>query len=150
MSATLFYHERRVPVFLFFAAPPLAGGGGLASRLPGFRSFSQIYFTLTKYAEKHGATEASIRYRISRKTVHKWLKRYDGTLASLEDRSHKPHHSPKAHTEEEILAIVRRLRRHGWKDLILVYQELVENAGYTRSYGGFKRVAEWLKKGKVE
>ena len=116
------------------------------------KNTTDAYFRqrLIKYAEKHGATEASIRYRISRKTVHKWQKRYDGTLASLEDRSHKPHHSPKAHTEEEILAIVRRLRRHGWKDLILVYQELVENAGYTRSYGGFKRVAEWLKKGKVE
>lgn len=105
---------------------------------------------LIEYAKKHGATKAANRYHLSRKTVHKWLKRYDGTLASLEDQSHRPHHSPKAHTEEEILAIVRRLRRHGWSDLILVYQELVEQTGYTRSYGGFKRVAEWLKKGKVE
>ena len=52
--------------------------------------------------------------------------------------------------EEEIPAIVRRLRRHGWSDLILVYQELVEQSGCTRSCGGFKRAAEWLKKDKVE
>ncbi len=84
---------------------------------------------LIEYAKKHGATKAADRYHLSRKTVHKWLKRYDGTLASLEDQSHRPHHSPKAHTEEEILAIVRRLRRHGWSDLILVYQKLVEQTG---------------------
>lgn len=105
---------------------------------------------LIEYAKKHGATEAANRYHLSRKTVHKWMKRYDGTLASLEDSSHRPHNSPKAHTEQELVAIARRLRRHGWKDLILVYQELVEKNGYTRSYGGFKRVAERLKRGEVE
>ena len=56
---------------------------------------------LIKYAKKHGVTEAANRYHLSRKTVHKWLNRYDGTLASLEDRSHRPHRSPNAHTEEE-------------------------------------------------
>ena len=89
---------------------------------------------LIEYAKKHGVTKAADRYHVSRTTVYKWIDRYDGTTSSLEDRSHRPHHSPKAHTEEEILAIVRRLRRHGWTDLILVYQELVEKTGYTRSY----------------
>ena len=42
---------------------------------------------LIKGAESQGVAEAAIRYHISRKTVHKWLKRYDGTLASLEDTS---------------------------------------------------------------
>lgn len=116
------------------------------------KNTTEAYFRqrLVKYAKKHGATEASRQYRISRKTVHKWINRYDGTVRSLEDRSHRPHNSPRSHTEEELLAIVRRLRRHGWTDLILVYQELVERDGYTRSYGGFKRVAEWLKKGRTE
>lgn len=105
---------------------------------------------LIKYAQKHGATKAANRYHISRKTVYKWLNRYNGSVESLEALSHRPHCSPKAHTEDELAAIVRRLQRHGWKDLILVYQELVEKNGYTRSYGGFKRVAERLKKGRVE
>ena len=43
---------------------------------------------LIKCAESQGVAEAAIRYHISRKTVYKWLKRYDGTLASLEDKSH--------------------------------------------------------------
>lgn len=102
---------------------------------------------LIQYAEKHGVTAAAIRYHISRKTVHKWKKRYDGTLASLEDISHKPHHSPNAHTAEELNMIQNRLRRHGWQDIILVYQELIERDGYSRSYGGFKRVVKKLNKG---
>ena len=120
--------------------------------VPHMKNTTEAFFRqrLIEYAKKHGVTKAADRYHLSRKTVYKWMGRYDGTVSSLNDQSHRPHHSPKAHTEEELLAIVRRLRRHGWKDLILVYQELVEKAGYTRSYGGFKRVAEWLRKGKVE
>ena len=37
-----------------------------------------------KYFLKHkNATETAIRYKISRKTLYKWLKRYDGTWQSL-------------------------------------------------------------------
>ena len=99
---------------------------------------------MVKYALKHGATATSIRYKVSRKTVHKWLKRYDGTLDSLADQSHRPKVSPRAHTEEELRKIRKRLKRHKWRDLILAYQELIEKDGYTRSYGGFKRIAEKL------
>ena len=90
-------------------------------------------------------TETAIRYKVSRKTVYKWLSRYDGTTASLEDRSHRPKTSPKSHTELELRQIRRRLKKYKWTDLILAYQELVEIDEYTRSYGGFKRVAARLK-----
>jgi len=100
---------------------------------------------IIKYLEKHTVTEASIRFRISRKTIYKWLKRYDGTLESLEDRSHRPHHSPNAHTEKEIKLIRRLLKKHNWRDLILVYQELIERYKYTRSYGGFKHLVSKLR-----
>lgn len=100
---------------------------------------------IVKYAQKHSVTETAIRYKVSRKTVYKWLSRYDGTIASLEDRSHRPKTSPKSHTELELRQIRRRLKKHKWTDLILAYQELVEKDGYTRSYGGFKRVAVRLK-----
>ena len=96
---------------------------------------------IVKYAQKHSVTETAIRYKVSRKTVYKWLSRYDGTTASLEDRSHRPKTSPKSHTELELRQIRRRLKKHKWTDLILAYQELLEIDGYTRSYGGFKRVA---------
>ena len=91
------------------------------------------------------ATEASIRYTVSRKTLYKWLKRYDGTLQSLVERSRRPHRSPRAHTAEEVRQIRRLAKKHRWEDLILAYQEMQEKYGYTRSYGGFKRIVAKLK-----
>ena len=110
---------------------------------------------MVKYARKHSVTETAIRYKVSRKTVYKWLSRYDGTVMSLEDHSHRPKTSPHSHTEKELKQIRHRLKKHHWTDLLLAYQELVEKDGYTRSYGGFKRVAAKLraakpKKGKIK
>ena len=99
---------------------------------------------IIKYAQNHSISETSIRYKVSRKTIYKWLKRYDGTLESLEDRSHRPHNSPKAHTESEIKNIRRCAKKYKWKDLIRAYQDMCEKYGYTRSYGGFKRIVRKL------
>lgn len=101
---------------------------------------------IVKYAQKHSVTKTALRYRVSRKTVYKWLSRYDGTLASLEDRSHRPKTSPRSHTEDELRKIRRRLKKYKWTDLILAYQELVEKDGYKRSYGSFKRTVSRLRK----
>lgn len=100
---------------------------------------------MVKYAQKHSVTETAIRYRVSRKTVYKWISRYDGTIESLEDRSHRPKTSPRSHTEQELRQIRCRLKKHKWTDLLLAYQDLIEKDGYTRSYGGFKRVVRSLK-----
>jgi len=105
---------------------------------------------IIKYAENHSVTETAIRYKVSRKTVYKWLGRYDGHISSLEDHSHRPHSSPGKHTEKELKNVRRRLKRHRWTDLLPAYQELKERDGYTRSYGGFKRVAANLKRLKPE
>ena len=58
--------------------------------------------SLILYAQKHGVTKAAVRYRTNRQYIYRWLKRYDGTLASLADRSHRPHSHPNQHTSEEI------------------------------------------------
>jgi transposase InsO family protein len=53
---------------------------------------------------------------ISRATAHKWVRRYrvDG-LPGLEDRSSRPHHSPRRSSDEAIAAIIsaRARRRYG-------------------------------------
>lgn len=90
-----------------------------------------------QYAEKHGVTEASIRYRISRKTIHKWKKRYDGSIESLMDQSRAPHHMPRKQTEDEIQLVKRYARKYP-RDLLLGYEKAQEK-GYSRSYGCFKR-----------
>lgn len=103
-----------------------------------------------KYCKKHTITEAAIRYKTSRKTVHKWLKRWDGTIESLIDWSKKPHYSPNKSSEAELKLVRRKLKKYRWIELILAYQELCEKCGYTRSYGGFKRIAAKLKGAKAK
>lgn len=92
-----------------------------------------------KWAMTHGVTSASIRYRTSRKTIHKWLKRYDGSIESLMDRSRAPHHVPRKQSEDEIRLVKRYARKYPG-DLLLGYEKAQEK-GYARSYGCFKRTA---------
>ena len=100
---------------------------------------------MMKYRQGHTLEETAIRYRISRKTVVKWWKRWDGTAGSLEERSRRPHHSARAHSEAELRDIRRALKKHRWQDLLLAYQEMRDKKGYSRSYGSFKRIAAKLK-----
>ena len=100
---------------------------------------------MLEYFLKHrNATETTIRYKVSRKTLYKWLKRYDGTWQSLVDRSRRPHNFPRAHSDKEIRQIRRLAKKYMWTDLIRSYQDMTEKYGYTRSYGGFKRIVKKL------
>ena len=65
---------------------------------------------IIEYSLKKGVTAAARRYNVSRQFVYRWKKRYDGTLASLQDRSHRPHSHPNQHTEEEI-ELIKRMRK---------------------------------------
>lgn len=49
---------------------------------------------LVEYSLKHGVTKAAIRYKVNRQYVYRWRKRYDGTVQSLADKSHRPYHHP--------------------------------------------------------
>ena len=99
---------------------------------------------MVKYYYQNGASKTALRYKVSRKSVYKWVSRYDGTIDSLKDRSHRPHSSPKAHTEAEIRLVRRVLKRVKWQDLLLAYQILLSK-DYSRSYGGFKRLVSRLR-----
>ncbi len=93
---------------------------------------------MISYSMKHGVAATAIRYRTSRKTVYKWLGRYDGSIESLRDRSRRPKRHPRQHTPAED-AMIRGVARHCDKrDKLLMYERLLAK-GYTRSYGGFKR-----------
>ena len=99
---------------------------------------------MINYHKNHGATKTAIRYKTSRKSVYKWANRYDGTIDSLKDKSRRPHTSPKGHTDIEIGMIKRALKRVKWQDLILAFQRL-QSRGYTRTYGGFRRIVSKLR-----
>ena len=50
--------------------------------------------SVIKFSFKYGVTKAAIKFDVSRRTIYRWRKRYDGTLKSLEDKSHRPKHHP--------------------------------------------------------
>ena len=86
----------------------------------------------------HSVTDTANRYHLSRKTVHKWRNRWDGTRDSLEDRSRKPRNSPRKQTEAEIKLVKRQAKKHKWRDIILAYQDARER-GHSRSFGCFSK-----------
>lgn len=91
-----------------------------------------------KYSEKYGVTAASIHFRVCRKVIYDWKKKYDGkSWKSLLDRSHRPHHHPREHTPEEY-AMIRRYYARNKDDKIVLWQKL-RDAGYTRCYKSMLR-----------
>lgn len=61
--------------------------------------------SVVEYSLKHGVTEAAKRYKQHRKTIYRWREKYDGTRKSLANKSRKPHHHPREHTQLEISMI---------------------------------------------
>ena len=90
------------------------------------------------YSYKNGVTKAAIRYKTSRQTIYRWRKRYDGTLESLKDHSHRPHHHPNQHTAEEIKLIDDMRRRNPHAGIVVFWVKLRQR-GYTRSISGLYR-----------
>ena len=103
---------------------------------------------MLRYAQTHSVSAAANRYHVSRKTVYKWLKRWDGTNESLLNRSRRPKHVRCIHSEAVLRKIRRRLKQCRWTDLLLAYQLSVERDGYGGSYGAFKAIAGRLKTAK--
>lgn len=60
-------------------------------------------------------SEAAAREGVSRKTVYKWLHRFDeGGVEALQDRPRAPHHSPSKTAPELLEPFFELRRRHGW------------------------------------
>ena len=94
---------------------------------------------LIKYSLKHGVTKAAIRYKTNRQYIYRWQKRYDGTLQSLADKSHRPHHHPNEHTAKELKLIADMRKRNPNAGLVVFWVKLRQR-GYSRSVTGLYRV----------
>lgn len=93
----------------------------------------------TKYhAVKTYRSGCSIRfvcrkYKISKASLMRWNKKFDGDKASLIDKSHRPHSKhPKAHTDDEIRHIKNYIRRNPNISMIELYAKLKKNKSYKR------------------
>ena len=96
-----------------------------------------------KYAEKKGVTAAARRYNVGRATIYRWKERYDGTLQSLQDRSHRPHSHPNQHTEEEI-KLIKDMRKRNKHTGLVVFWVKLRQKGYKRSIPSLWRMLRKL------
>ena len=76
---------------------------------------------------------------MNRQYIYRWKKRYDGTLQSLVDKSHRPQHHPNQHTEAELKLIADMRKRNANTGLVVFWVKLRQR-GYTRSITGLYRV----------
>lgn len=98
---------------------------------------------IIEYSLKKGVTAAARRYNVSRQFVYRWKKRYDGTLESLKDRSHRPHSHPNQHTPEEI-KLIKDMRKRNIHTGLVVFWVKLRQKGYTRSITSLWRVLKRL------
>ena len=81
------------------------------------------------------------RYHISKASLMRWNKQYDGTKESLQSKSHRPHSPhPNAHTEEELKWIRDYHRRNPGITVCEMYGKLCQEKGYTRHPGSLYRI----------
>lgn len=81
------------------------------------------------------------RYHISKSSLMRWNKRYDGTKESLMTKSHRPHTPhPNAHTEEELTWIRNYHRRSPNISVSELYGKLRQEKAYKRHPGSLYRV----------
>jgi len=70
---------------------------------------------------------------ITRQTVHRWMWRYDGTLESLMDGSHRPHRHPTQQTRQEVEMVLRVQRHNKRLGLVCLWVHLKRKHGYSRT-----------------
>ena len=83
--------------------------------------------------------ETARRYRISRTSIYRWRKKYDGTVESLYEGSHRPNRHPKQQTEEELKLIKRVWSHNKGLGLVCLHMALVDRHGYQRSLSTLNR-----------
>lgn len=81
------------------------------------------------------------RYHVSKASLMRWNKAYDGTKESLMNKSHRPlTQHPNAHTQEELKWIKDYHRRTPTISLCELYGKLLTEKGYSRHPGSLYRV----------
>ena len=95
---------------------------------------------------KNGDKDYTCRkYHVSKSSLWRWVKKYDGTRESLEDKSHKPKtRHPKSHTNQEIRWIRNYVRRNPRITICELWAKLIREKGYTRKITSLYRVMKRL------
>lgn len=103
------------------------------------------FYAVKLYRQTKSINHVCRRYHISKSSLMRWNKKFDGTKESLIDKSHRPHSKhPNAHTDEEIKWIKDYLRRNPNISLCELYGKLRTDKGYSRHACSLFRVMRKL------
>lgn len=83
-------------------------------------------------------------YKVKRTSFWRWRKRYDGTAASLADKSHRPHSDHPRKTPGEAARKIERLRRRNPSDSSVDIWIKALSAGFGISYSTCLRILKRL------
>ena len=100
---------------------------------------------VVEYAIKHkNNAKVARRYNTSRQQVQRWLKKYDGSVELLANKSRRPDSHPNEHTKEELELLRKKYQCHKHKGMGQVYRKCLY-AGYKRSYNSMCKQIKKLK-----
>lgn len=103
------------------------------------------FFAVKLYRTGVGISFVTRRYHISKSSLLRWNKKFDGSKESLMDKSHKPlTRHPNAHTEEELKWIRDLHRRNPKISVCELYGKLRTAKGYSRHPGSLYRIYRQL------
>lgn len=99
------------------------------------------FYAVKLYRQGYSISFVYRRYKISKRSLMRWNKKFDGTKESLIDKSHRPlSPHPNAHTEQELKWIENYLRRNPHISMCELYGKLRVEKGYSRNASSLFRV----------
>ena len=103
------------------------------------------YYATKLYRNGYPISFVCRRYKISKSSLMRWNRKFDGTKESLMDKSHKPlTPHPNTHTELEIKWIKDFIRRNPHISMSELYGKLRTEKGYSRTAPSLFRVLRKL------
>lgn len=103
------------------------------------------YYSVLLYRKTKDINFVIRRYKISKASLMRWNKLYDGNKESLKDKSHTPKTPhPNAHTYKEICTIKNLIRRNPNISMCELYGKLRTEKGYSRHAASLFRLLRKL------
>ena len=91
------------------------------------------FYSVNLYRKGYPVSFVCRRYKISKASLMRWNKKFDGSKHSLIDKSHRPlSKHPNAHTDTEIKWIKNLIKRNPHISMSELYGKLRTNYGYSR------------------
>lgn len=103
------------------------------------------FYAVKLYRTGVGVAFVCRRYHISKSSLMRWSKKFDGTRESLLNKSHRPiSKHPNAHTDEELKWIRDYFRRNPNISICELYGKLRSAKGYSRHPASLYRICRHL------